>query len=279
MRSAVKIAMLALLACGCSQESSQDSGELMQEPDIAPAAAPSVAFRYSYAFELADGSISEVQEKHAAACEALGLDRCRITGFNYSVHEGDAVSASLTVSLLPTLARAFGKAATTEVRDAGGRLRQTEFNGDDTAPVTSEANRQGSDAQGRIADIERDLVTATSDAERAELQAQLNQLRAELSQSQATAAAAETRLAATPMTFNYYGRGGIAGFQTNPLRESAELFVSSLVTMVTFVLRALAVLLPWAALLALVVLAARSRFGRAVGRALTRRPGYSEPTD
>lgn len=78
------------------------------------------------------------------------------------------------------------------------------------------------------------------------------------------------------MTFNYYGRGGIAGFTGNPVREAMRSFVSNLVTMVTFFLQAVALLLPWAVLLALLVFIARSRVGLAVRRFFAPRPPVDE---
>ena len=58
-------------------------------PGIAPSAAPGVAFNYRYAFRLPGERISAVQEQHAAACEKLGLDRCRITGMRYRLVNDD----------------------------------------------------------------------------------------------------------------------------------------------------------------------------------------------
>lgn len=245
-------------------------------PDVSPTASSGVAFRYMYQFELPDGQISKVQEQHASRCESLGLERCRITGFEYTVHEGDAISGSLEVKLAPGIARDFGKQAVAVVQEADGRLRTTQFTGTDTEPTTTQATRQQSDFQTRIADLERQLGSAKSDAERAQLQAQLNELRSQLSQAQATIAGAQAQLASTPMRFDYYGRGGISGFRTNPIREAARLFVSSVVTMVSFLLKLIAVLLPWAALLALIVWIARSRFGRAIGRYFRPKPYSGE---
>lgn len=269
---------LLLVACGRA-EGPEESREVGDAPSIAPTAAPGVAFRYFYAFELPDEAIAPVQEQHASRCESLGISRCRITGLTYSVGQDDAVSASLTVKLAPAIARQFGKEATGDVKEANGRLRSTEFTGTDTEPVTTEATRQQSDIETRIADIERQLSSARRDAERAQLQAQLDQLRSQLSQTQSTIAGAREQLASTPMTFNYYGRGGISGFRTNPLREAARLFVSSLVTMVTFVLRLLAVALPWAVLIVLLVMLARTRVGKAVGRFFASRSGYGEKSE
>jgi len=280
------VAGAALLIAGCSQgggpQQSRESGssrDLAEAPDVSPTAAPGVAFRYLYTFELSDEAISGVQEKHASRCEALGVARCRITGLNYSVNGDNAVSASLTVKLAPDIARQFGKDATGDVKDADGRLQATEFTGEDTEPLTTEASRQQSDIGVRIATIEKQLASTSKDNERAQLQAQLNDLRSQLSNAQATIEGAKSQVASTPMTFNYYGRGGISGFRTNPVRESGRLFVSSVVTMIDIVLRLLAALLPWIALIALIVLLARSRVGRRIGRFFIPKRGYTDEND
>jgi hypothetical protein len=274
-------ACLAVTACSSNnpRQTSDSQGLTEEAPNVSPTAAPGVAFRYLYAFELPDEAISAVQEKHAARCESLGVSRCRITGLNYTVNTDNAVSGSLTVKLAPDVARQFGKDATADVRAADGRLSSTEFTGEDTEPVTTEAGRQQSDIQMRIADIEKQLAATSKDNERAQLQSQLNELRSQASQAQATIAGAKAQLASTPMTFNYYGRGGITGFRTNPIRESGRLFVSSVVTMIDVVLRLLAVLLPWLALIAVIVLLARSRVGRGIWRFFTPKARYSEDNE
>jgi hypothetical protein len=267
MRRLGVILASALLLAACGQADRPDMAQDVSEaPNVSPTAAPGVAFRYFFRFELPDEAISGVQEQHASRCESLGTNRCRITDLTYSVNEDEAVSASLTVKLAPDIARQFGKEATGDVKAADGRLRSTQFTGTDTEPTTTEASRQQSDLQTRIADIERQLASTSRDTERAQLQAQLNELRSQVSQAQATIAGARAQLASTPMTFNYYGRGGISGFRTNPVREAARLFVSSIVTMVSVLLKAIAILLPWAVLLALIVWFARTRFGHAIGR-------------
>jgi hypothetical protein len=245
-----------------------------ETPNISPTAAPGVAWRYSYDFQLPDDAIESVQEAHASECEALGVARCRITGLRYSVDDDDAVSAMLEVKLAPDIARQFGKQATGDVRKAGGRLSNTEFTGEDTEPVLSATTRNQSDLQARIADIQKQLGNrALKDSERAQLQSQLNDLRSRLAETQSTVTATQAKLASTPMTFNYYGKGGISGFAGhNPIMDAARSFVASLVTMITFLLQVLAVLLPWLILIALLVLLVRSRAGRAVGRFFAR--GY-----
>ena len=259
---------LALFAACSKQNGSGQGGDLHEGPDVSPTAAPGVAWRYAYEFQLPDDAIEAVQEAHASECEALGVSRCRITGLRYSVSNDNAVSAMLEVKLAPELARQFGKQATGDVRKAGGRLSNTEFSGEDVGPVLSQAARNKSDAQTQVSGIQKQLANRSlNDGERAQLQSQLDQLRSQAWVNQAASDAAQERLASTPMTFNYYGKGGITGFAgRNPLMDAVRSFVGSLVTMISFVLQALAVLLPWLLLLGLVILIARSRPGRALAR-------------
>lgn len=236
-----------------------DVAEDYAPPSVSPTAAPGVAFKYSYDYQLDDGRISGVQEAHAARCEALGVMRCRITGLVYSLGEDDRVTANLQLKLSPELAREFGKDATADVVKASGRLFRTEFEGEDTAPTTRAAQQDRSNAATRIAELEKQIADPrTRDQERTELRRQLAELRDRAASSSATVAEQEERLASTPMTMTYYGSGGITGFgHENPVKEALKLFVASAVTMISFLLRIIAAVLPWALLLLLLIFIAR----------------------
>jgi len=227
----------------------------MVPPSIGPTAAPGVAFNYKYDFQLADEKISAVQEAHAARCEALGVARCRIIGLNYTIGAHDTVSATLEIKLAPDIARSYGREASGAVIQAGGRLSHTEFTGTDTAPSTGNAISAQGEAQARIAEIEQRLAANPKDAERAQLQAELAQLRQTVSGAKAQLADNRAALASTPMSFNYYGKGGISGFAgRNPLVDAGQSFVESMVAMITVVLQLLAYVLPWLLLLGLLLM-------------------------
>jgi hypothetical protein len=272
------IVFIALLACTSCSKNEPDGGpsrptqteDAGAPPDISPTAAPGVAWEYSYDFQLPDEAISSVQEGHASSCEALGAARCRITGLRYSVNNDNAVSAMLQVKLSPDIARQFGKQATAAVTRASGRLSDMKFTGEDTAPAASQAARNEGEASRRIAEIQKQLSNPSlKDAERAQLRQQLSDLNSQLTGAQADAAATEAKLASTPMTFNYYGKGGISGFAGhNPVMDAVRSFVASLVTMITITLQLIALVLPWALLLLAIYLFIRSRPGRAIRRFL-----------
>ncbi len=250
---------LALASCsGPGGEQSADQS--LSSPDISPTAAPGVAFKFSFDYSLDDGLISKVQEEHAAACERLGVARCRITALRYQIDDLKQVSGMLQVKLDPRIAREFGKRATTLVERNDGTLVTAEFRGDDVGSQINTAQGRQADLQGRIADMERRLASMNAgDREAAQLQVQIDALRRELSGDRALVGQAQQQLANTPLTFNYYGEGGIAGFDENPIEQSWQLMVESFVFMVGLVLKVLGALLPWALLLALLMLLWRSR--------------------
>lgn len=259
----------ALALTGCS-EGQRDTAEtqsfdVSEAPAVNPTAAPGVAWRYESAFRLDDIRISPVQEQHAAACEALGVARCRITGLNYTVDEQDTVEARLEVKLEPTIAREFGKRALATVQGADGRLISTEFTGEDVGTQVAAATDQRQSAGAELADVERQLARSDlEDRERTALRERAAELRRSIETARQSAQSGEARLAMTPMVLRYYGQGGVPGFTENPFRAAWALFVESLVLLVGFVLKAIAVLLPWGVLLALLIALWRSPPLRAV---------------
>ena len=248
------------------EEAAVETDAASRAPGITPTAAPGVAFNYRYGFRLPDVNISAAQEAHAAACEKLGLARCRITGMTYELDGRDRVHGTLRLSIDPLLARGFGKEAIAVIEQQDGRLRFAEITGEDQNPALDDAARRQGSADQRIAQLEADLAKARSENERVQLREQIRQLRAEIEQAKSQAVDAEARIRRTPMSFDYRGGGASGrGFTgENPATEAWYLFVDSLATMVSFGLKALALLLPWLLLLGLIILAFRSRLGRGI---------------
>jgi hypothetical protein len=268
--------MAGLPACSQREESSDAletmdvaeepavQSEASRAPGITPTAAPGVAFAYRYGFRLPDANISAAQEAHAAACEKLGLNKCRITGMTYQLDDRDRVFGTLRISIDPLLARGFGRDAIAVIEQQEGRLRYAEITGEDQNPALDEAARREGSANRTIAQLEADLNKATKENERVQLREQIRQLRAEIEAARTTAVESEAKIQRTPMTFDYRGGGasgrGFAG--ENPVTEAWYLFVDSLATMVSVGLKFLAIVLPWLLLVLLVILGFRSRPGR-----------------
>ena len=237
-------------------------------PGIVPTAAPGVAFAYNYGFRMPDAAISAAQEVHAAACEKLGLARCRITGMTYELDERDRVEGTLELAVDPLLARAFGRDAIAEVSKREGKLRYARITGEDQNPALDEAARREGSASRTIGQLEADLAKAKNENERVQLREQIRQLRTDIQAAQSNAADSEAKVRRTPMTFSYRGGAASRGFAgENPATEAWYLFVDSAATLVSLVLKFLAIALPWLALVVLVVLGWRSRLAAPLRRA------------
>lgn len=237
-------------------------------PGIPVQAAPGVAFTYRYAFLLPDESIAAVQEKHAAACEALGPSRCRITGMRFTRMDESRVAGFLQFKLAPELARDFGKGGIGVVEKAKGKLVDAAIEGTDVAAQMTESERRSGDLRARLAEIERQLVRGNLVADqRSELQRQAEQIRQSLTNEVDSRASGQAQLANTPMTYVYTGTEGFTPGD-HPVGDAADGFQASFSTMVAVVLTTVGVTLPWLlplGLLGWIGLALRRRFRRVDG--------------
>lgn len=227
--------------------SAEAPAEMAASPNVSPSAAPGVAFNYRYAFRVPDAQIAGVQEEHAAACETLGLSRCRITGMRYTLEDEDEVRASLGFKLDPMIARKFGKDAIASVTKAKGILVDSQIDGVDVGSDITASQRRSADVSSNLDRIEKRLAAGgIKDGERTELQEQAARMREQLSTETNTRRVGEANLATTPMEFSYSGGDGIPGFgRGNPFADAWDTAVASFATMASFVLLAIGVLLPW----------------------------------
>jgi hypothetical protein len=277
------LATVAVLCSSCNKNEPQPHkseqyapNDTSSPPDIAPSAAPGVAFNYAYDFNLPDERISATQEAHASECEKLGLARCRITGMSYSVDQDEQVSAELDVKLDPTIARQFGKSAQQLVQNNDGKLIRLEIGSSDEGEKIEQATKEKTDISARRSQLEQELAkTKPGTQARANLLSQIQALQQQASAATQAIGESQATLASTPMEFHYYGRGGVPGFRGNPVRGAWQTFVTTVVWLVGILLQALAVLLPVSVLLALLIALWRTRPMRAV-RAWIKGPQESD---
>jgi hypothetical protein len=248
-RSLLLLLAITLAACSERQPMLEPSGDksadVAESPpptsSISVSAAPGVAFQYRYAFRLPAGKIETVQEQHAAACEKLGLSRCRITGMRYrAINERD-VEAMLAFKLDPSIARQFGKSGTEMATQADGLLIDSEIIGEDVGSAIKVANRNIAQLKDDLARIEEQLARkGLATAERDRLQAEAQQLRDSIRANSDTRTEHAESLATTPMTFTYASEHG-----PPPLRDSVKNASNALITGTSILLTILIALLPW----------------------------------
>ena len=296
MKMKLLAGVMALALVGCSEQSSEDaststaadteapgvaeeSADEAAAPRIGIEAAPGVAFDYAYTFRLADKHIAKVQEEHAAACETLGVQRCRIVDVRYQLSDEKLVEAQTQFKLEPGIARKFGANAIASVEKAEGVLADASVAGEDVGTEILASQQRSAGSEAEIARLEARLEAGGLDKrERAELLAQIAQLRGQLGDERQTRRAGEARIAWTSVAFNYVSDGGLPGIgHENPFANAGETLMRSGSIALTFVLTLGAALLPWGILLALIVAFWRSRFVSAVRQQLRSTQNANEP--
>ncbi len=296
MKMRLLAGVMALALVGCSQQSSEDAAvsetsatespvaaEAAADDVVAPRigieAAPGVAFDYAYTFRLTDNRISKVQEEHAAACETLGVQRCRIVDVRYQLSDERLVEAQTQFKLDPGIARRFGANAIASVEKAEGVLADASVAGEDVGTEILASQQRSAGSEAEIARLEERLKSGGLDKrERAELLAQISQLRGQVGEERQSRRTGEARIAWTSVAFNYVSDGGLPSIgHENPFANAGETLVRSGSTALTFVLTLVAAILPWGILLALLVAVWRSRFVSAVRAQLQSKPPATDP--
>jgi hypothetical protein len=196
---------------------------------IGVTAAPGVAFSYHYGFRLPSAGIAAVQEKHAQACEALGVLHCRITGMRYRLLGENNVEAMLAFKLDPALARGFGKSGIGEVEKARGTLVDAEITGNDAGAEISRLKIQHARAADEQKRLQAELAKPKlSQEERAELQRQLADIVQTIGATNDSTAEQRESLADTPMVFEYGSGKAVRGFDASaPLTSAADTAIGS----------------------------------------------------
>ena len=215
-------------------------------PDVAPTAAPGVAFNYRYAFRLPPLRIAEVQEQHAAACEQLGVARCRITGMSFRHVSEHHVEAMLALKVEPSLARRFGRAGARLVSESEGMLAESEIGGTDAEATIRDHMRRIAEMREALARIESRLARGGISAdERLRMENEADRLRQAIRAGQASREAEQDSLANTPILFSYASTA-IAAVESGPsLQQSLERSGNNFVQGVTIILIIIVTLAPW----------------------------------
>lgn len=237
-------------------------------PGIAVTAAPGVAFDYRYAFRVPSAKIAAVQETHAAACEKLGINRCRITGMRYSLSGKSDITGMLAFKLDPAIARNFGKIGIAAVTQAEGMLVDAAIEGIDAGAAIKRSDQASAQLRADLDRIEARLRIARGSAERAQLQSEAERLRQSLRATQDTRTEQAESLATTPMVFSYRSGSAVPGFDGgSPLRLALDTATASALTLLTVLLVVVGGLLPWVLVVTLLIYAFRRLGG---GKVLNR---------
>lgn len=272
MRKPLIILGIGLYLTGCSSEQSSQTPtvesamyDVSAEPPgvtAAPkaanpatpiiAAAPQIAYEYSYGFRLPTEALAKVQAKHVALCDSLGVARCRVIDMKRSAGEGDYASGSLQLAVASAIARPFGARLSEAAGEEGGTLADSGITAEDLSKqiVDTEARlRQRTLLATRLTELlatRKGTVAELVEAERA-----VAQVQEEIDQARSWLAQMRGRVAMSKLSVSYSSASPAGGGFAEPIRlaigRAGEILGISFAALITVVVG----LGPWIALIAL----------------------------
>ena len=252
--------------------------DVSEGPNVSVTAAPGVAFNYSYAFRLEAERIAPVQERHAAMCEALGPNRCRITGMLYRVRNESDIEARLDFKLDPSIARRFGREGVNVVNQAEGMLVESQITGTDVGTSIRQAGRSIAQMEEDLRRIEGRLTGRLSAGERQSLENEAQMLRQSIRGAQQNREDAQESLANTPMSFVYGSGDLVPGADARrPVRDALRNAGSNFVDGVAMLFVIIVSLLPWLIVGGLVWMGVRAVRRRRLKAPAAAGPAAAEP--
>lgn len=261
MRKKLAVIAFVVALSGCSKTANSGDMSLADRqadsaagPDVTVSNAPGVALTYDYRFRLGAGSIAQVQEGHAQACEALGIAHCRISGMHYrSGSDPNDVDATLNLMLDPALARSFARDGITAVVKAGGKLAEAAIDSTDAGAAIQKIDAGASRLQATAGDIKAQLAALPPNAkERTALQERAQSIQEQIDALAEARANNQALLAITPVAYHYEPAQGWFGVESGgPFYRALETGLTSLSFALDAIIVVVGVGLPWVLLVLL----------------------------
>lgn len=189
-------------------------------PDI-PAAAPKIAYVYSYGFRVARDEIAPLQERHADMCIKLGPLTCQVRSLQQNGAEDDYGYGELQLSVAADKAREFGRELVAATEKAGGDQVSSSIEGEDLSKqiVDTEARLRSREVlRDRLMEVLR--TRKGSVQELVEAERGVAQVNEEIDQARSWLQEMRGRVAYSRVTVTYQSEGAGPGGFFEPIRKS-----------------------------------------------------------
>jgi len=196
------------------------AGDTSSLPEI-PAAAPTIAYVYSYGFRVARDEIAPLQERHADMCVALGPLTCQVRSLQQNGAEDDYGYGELQLSVAADKAREFGRDLVAATEKAGGNQVSSSIEGEDLSKqiVDTEARLRSREVlRDRLMEVLR--TRQGSVQELVEAERGVAQVNEEIDQARSWLQEMRGRVAYSRVTVTYQSEGAGPGGFFEPIRKS-----------------------------------------------------------
>tara|TARA_R110001606_G_scaffold390726_2_gene557955 strand:- start:62 stop:1033 length:972 start_codon:yes stop_codon:yes gene_type:complete len=238
----------------------EDSDAASSDSDNIPVSNPQIAYSYEYGYRVSATKIPEVQKQHAAYCEKLGSDVCRVINLRRSGDEANYAYAMLHLEVAASKAKSFGSSLADIVDKAGGYESSTSIEGEDLSKqiIDTEARLRSRELLSqRLTELLRTRSGSVEELVKAERA--VTEVNEEIDKARSWLKEMKGRIAFSKVIVNYESNSPGAGSFSAPIRSAWNNISSMLGSSIGTLITILTVTLPWIFIVALAV-ALRRRF-------------------
>ncbi len=221
---------------------------------------PQIAYTYEYGYRVSASGMPAMQRAHADLCERKGLKVCHILNMSQDGSEGAYASGKLEIEVAAPYARTFADELSKIAADNGGDAISSSIAGEDLSKqiVDTQARLRARivlrDRLMEILQTRNGKVSELVEAERGV--AEVNE---EIDTAQSWLAEMKGRVAFSKMNLNYSSSSPGAGGFSAPIRDALGSVAATFGVAIAAIIYILTFLLPWAALVALLLWVKRKR--------------------
>ena len=253
-----------------------DAGAMSPAAETGPASPPSslaagvtavpamMAYEYGYTLTARHDQVRGMMSRHEARCRAAGTAVCQVIGSQVRERGEARLYARLELRAAPEWIGAFRSELAQDVAKSDGRIVDSRVESEDLSRTiidTSARLRAMTTLRDRLQNL---LDTRPGKlADLIEIEQELARVQGEIDSAQSQLAHDRGRVATSKLILDYESRNPLARDSVwSPLAEAFSDFVELMVGVVAFLIRAIAVLLPLAAIGWLLAFLFRKPLGR-----------------
>jgi hypothetical protein len=237
--------------------------------------APRIAYSYGYRFRIPAAALAGVQERHLQLCLELGELRCRVVSMRRSETRAAAPAsdrgygggapaeqpgAALELQVATALAHQFGRSLGTAAGAAGGETVDRQITAEDLSRQMVDSEARIRTRETLIRRLSALLETRSGNIQQAvEAERAINEAQEELDAARIWLAEMRGRVTMSRIAIAYdpAGAAAVAERERNPFASSLAQIAALTSHSFAALLLVFGVLLPWGAIVLLIVLAAR----------------------
>lgn len=236
----------AMSAAAAADKDPADAGGTAASPVAPQPRAPMLAMAYKFAIALPSDQVRPMMESHQDACERAGPTQCQVMGAQADAAGRDDETADLNLRATPAWMRSFRARAEADVKDAHGRVIQSNTEAEDLAKLigdTRASQKTRAEEEARLKELLRRRSRHLGDS--LAVEQEITRVQDELNDQASSLQDMQDRVAMQTLSIHYQALAGVAPTGANaPVISAAKSFWGNMMGVLGGLIEVLSYLLP-----------------------------------